>query len=103
LREQKSGGENGANYIGHDHDAPAVRAVNDDAGDGAEEEQRQVARDGIDGDGASLMGGSGEFEREGEHGDVVEAIADLGDNLPPPEMAKIRVPLEQLLGRTHYK
>jgi hypothetical protein len=55
-----------------------------------------VARDGIDGDGASLARRAREFEREGEDGDVVEPVADLGDDLPRPQVPEVGVAPEQL-------
>ena len=95
ARQHEAEREGGAREVGGDHHAAAVHAVNDDARDGAEQEERQVARNRVEGDGAPDLLRVGELDGEREDGDVVQPVADLGDDLPRPEPAEVGVLPEQ--------
>src|SRR5205085_830679 len=90
-REQEAERENGACDVGRYHHAASVHAVNDDAREGAEEEEREVSRYRVERDRAPDATRVRELYDEREDGDVVQPVADLGDDLPRPEPPEVRV------------
>ena len=88
----KASGDDGAEQIAGDHDAAAVEAVEEDAGDGAGE-------DGGDGAGEEDAGddhaGAGLLHDEGEDGDIVEVVANFADDLAHPGVAVVAIVPQQ--------
>ena len=77
-----------AKWYGHDHHAPAVHAIDDDAGHRPDDGDRQVLRDHHPGD---SRGRSGEVEQERVHSDGIEPVAELGDRLAEEEQPEVPI------------
>lgn len=90
--EDEGGGHEGAEEIAGDHDAAAVEAVEEDAGDGASENGGNSAGEKDAGDdhaGAALL------HDEGEDGDIIEIIANFADDLAHPGVAVVAILSQQ--------
>jgi len=74
--------------LGEEHESTLVEAIDDDAGDHPEEQVRDCVQRKGDTRGKGGVGGAVHEPREG---DVVEAVAELRDELPGPEEQEVAV------------
>ena len=91
-RQEKSERDHGAHQVARDHDAAAVQAVEQDAGDWTREHRRNGTRQHHPGDHQAR---AGLLHHQREYRDVVEEIAGLADQLAEPGIAIVPVLAEQ--------
>ena len=92
-RQHKRQGHNRADQVAGQHDALAVKAVEDHAGQGPRHDRRYGSRQH---DAAHHEAGMGGLHRQAEHRNVVEVIAELADHLADPGVAIIAVLAQKL-------
>ena len=85
--------KDGANQISAHHDAPAIEPIDHRARERREDERGQGARDD---DQAGRKAGLSEIENERQNRDVVEPIAQVGDELSTPQQGELVVLAEKL-------
>jgi hypothetical protein len=70
-----------------------LQAVYYDARYRAEEKEREVSRDSVDGERAAFASSAGGLYSQRQHSYVIQPVAYLRNDLTQPQAAKVRVPL----------
>jgi hypothetical protein len=82
LRPEQREHQAGSQNIRPDEYCLTTEAVDDDAGDGTEQQDRQDLSRDEGGNGDALPG---ELEHQDDKGNVMEGVAEVGDELTQPE------------------